>query len=60
MTPNERLREIMVLIDSTISLTDDPKELILLSYAMAHRSKELLDRAIGPEQRRMLMRELAK
>lgn len=60
MTPNERLREIMVLIDSTISLTDDPKELILLSYAMAHRSKELLDKAIGPEQRRMLMRELAK
>jgi hypothetical protein len=60
MTPNERLREIMVLIDSTISLTDDPKELILLSYAMAHRSKELLDRAIGPEQRRLLMRELAK
>jgi hypothetical protein len=60
MTPNERLREIMVLIDSTISLTDDPKELILLSYAMAHRSKELLDRAIGPEQRKLLMRELAK
>jgi len=60
MTPNERLREIMILIDSTISLTDDPKELILLSYAMAHRSRELLDRAVGPEQRRLLMRELAK
>lgn len=60
MSPNERLREIMILIDSTISLTDDPRELILLSYAMAHRSRELLDRAVGPEQRRMLMRELAK
>lgn len=60
MTPDERLREIMILIDSTISLTDDPRELILLSYAMAHRSKELLDRAVGPEQRKLLMREMAK
>lgn len=57
---DQRLREIMILIDSTISLTDDPRELILLSYAMAHRSKELLDRAIGPDQRKILMRELAK
>jgi len=57
---DQRLREIMILIDSTISLTDDPRELILLSYAMAHRSKELLDRSIGPDQRKMLMKELAK
>jgi len=60
MDPNQRLRELMVLIDNSIRLTDDPRELILLSYAMAHRSRELLDRAVGPEQRRLLMSELAK
>lgn len=60
MDPNERIREYMVLIDNSIRLTDDPRELILLAYAMAHRSRELLDRALGPEQRKLLMRELAK
>jgi hypothetical protein len=58
ISPNERLREIMTLIDGTISLTDDKRELILLAYAMAHRSKDLLDRSVGPDQRKLLMREL--
>lgn len=60
MSPQERLREVMILIDSTIALTDDTRELILLAYAMAHRSRELLDRVVGKEQRQLLMRELSK
>lgn len=60
MSPEERLKEVMILIDSTIALTDDTRELILLSYAMAYRSKDLLDRMVGPNQRRLLMQQLSK
>ena len=58
ISPQQRLQEIMILIDNSISLTDNPRELILLAYAMAHRSKELLDKSVGPAQRKLLMREL--
>ena len=58
ISPQQRLQEIMILIDNSISLTDNPRELILLAYAMAHRSKELLDNSVGPDQRKLLMREL--
>jgi hypothetical protein len=60
VSPQERLKELMILIDSTIRLTDDTRELILLGYAMAHRSRDLLDQVVGPEQRRLLMKELSK
>ena len=58
ISPQQRLQEIMILIDNSISLTDNPRELILLAYAMAYRSKELLDKSVGPAQRKSLMREL--
>ena len=49
-----RMAEIMELIDSSIQLTDDRNELIMLACAMLQRTTELFDLTIGVEGRNQM------
>jgi hypothetical protein len=48
------MAEIMELIDSSIQLTDDRNELIMLACAMLQRTTELFDLTIGVEGRNQM------
>jgi len=54
----KRMAEMMILIDNSISLTDDRDELLMLACAMLQRTKELFDATIGEESRKQMFREL--
>lgn len=60
MDPNveKRMGELMTLIDSSIQLTDDREELIMLACAMLQRTTELLDSTIGISGRKILLKDL--
>jgi len=60
MDPNveKRMGELMTLIDSSIQLTDDREELIMLACAMLQRTTELLDSTIGVSGRKILLKDL--
>jgi hypothetical protein len=51
----KRMAEIMELIDSSIQLTNDSEELIMLACAMLQRTTELFDMTIGEEARNILL-----
>ena len=60
MTPvQKRMSEMMELIDDSILLTDNPKEMLMLACAMLHRSKEIMDQTIGKEARKIMFAELS-
>lgn len=50
----QRMAEIMELIDSSIQLTDNRNELIMLACAMLQRTTELFDLTIGEEGRNQM------
>ena len=50
----------MELIDDSIMLTDDPKEMLMLACAMLQRTKEIMDGTIGEEARKRMFAELAE
>ena len=50
----QRMAEIMELIDSSIQLTDNRNELIMLACAMLQRTTELFDSTIGKEGRNQM------
>lgn len=52
----QRMTEIMELIDSSIQLTDDREELIMLACAMLQRTVELLDDTIGQQGRDTILK----
>jgi hypothetical protein len=52
----QRMTEIMELIDSSIQLTDDREELIMLACAMLQRTVELLDDTIGEQGRNTILK----
>jgi len=52
----QRMTEIMELIDSSIQLTDDREELIMLACAMLQRTVELLDDTIGEQGRDTILK----
>jgi hypothetical protein len=54
----KRMAEMMVLIDNSISLTDDRDELLMLACAMLQRTKELFDVTLGEEGRKQMFKEL--
>jgi hypothetical protein len=57
MTLEDRMKELMVLIDGSIALTDDKHELIMLACAMLKRSVQLLDTTIGESNRKTMVWE---
>lgn len=58
MGTQERMTEIMVLIDQSITLTDDRNELLMLACAMMQRTKEIFDATIGVEGRKEMFKDL--
>jgi|LauGreSBDMM110SN_4_FD.fasta_scaffold570153_2 hypothetical protein len=52
----QRMTEIMELIDSSIQLTDDREELIMLACAMLQRTVEILDDTIGEQGRDIILK----
>ena len=52
----QRMTEIMELIDSSIQLTDDREELIMLACAMLQRTVEILDDTIGEQGRDTILK----
>jgi len=52
----QRMTEIMELIDSSIQLTDDREELIMLACAMLQRTVELLDNTLGEQGRDIILK----
>jgi len=52
----QRMTEIMELIDGSIQLTDDREELIMLACAMLQRTVELLDDTIGQQGRDTILK----
>ena len=49
------MSELMELIDSSIQLTNDHKELIMLACAMLQRTREIFDSTIGVEGRNIML-----
>jgi len=58
MDIQQRMTEIMVLIDQSITLTDDRNELLMLACAMLQRTKEIFDGALGVEGRKEMFKDL--
>ena len=54
----ERMTEIMVLIDRSISLTDDRNELLMLACAMLQRTTEIFEGTLGVEGRKEMFKDL--
>jgi hypothetical protein len=58
MNTQERMTEIMVLIDRSISLTDDRNELLMLACAMLQRTTEIFEGTLGVEGRKEMFKDL--
>jgi hypothetical protein len=58
MDTQQRMTEIMVLIDQSITLTDDRNELLMLACAMLQRTKEIFDGTLGVEGRKEMFKDL--
>jgi hypothetical protein len=58
MDIQQRMTEIMVLIDQSITLTDDRNELLMLACAMLQRTKEIFDGTLGVEGRKEMFKDL--
>lgn len=60
MTPvQKRMSELMELIDNSILLTDNPKEMLMLACAMLQRTTEIMDQTIGIQERKFMFAELS-
>ena len=60
MNPTQkRMSEMMELIDDSIMLTNDPKEMLMLACAMLQRSTEIMDSTIGKDARKIMFAELS-
>ena len=53
----QRMTEIMVMIDQSITLTDDRNEILMLACAMMQRSKEILEAELGVAGRKEMFKD---
>ena len=61
MSPTQkRMFEMMELIDNSIMLSDNPKEMLMLACAMLQRSGEIMDETIGEDARKRMFAELSE
>ena len=56
----ERMAELMILIDKSLMLTDNNTDRLMLACAMMQRIKEIFDNQIGVEGRKTMFKELLK
>jgi hypothetical protein len=55
MNIKERMAEIMEPIDTSIQLTDDRNDMLMLACAMLQRTTEIFDQTIGVEGRKEML-----
>ena len=53
----ERMQELMIPIDTSIQLTNDPNELLMIACAMMQRSKEILETILGDTGRKKMFKD---
>jgi hypothetical protein len=53
----DRMPELMVLIDKSIELTDDRNEMLMLACAMLQRTSEIFDATLGKEGRKLMFKD---
>lgn len=53
----QRMTEIMVMIDQSIAMTDDRNEILMLACAMMQRSKEILEAELGVAGRKEMFKD---
>jgi hypothetical protein len=52
-----RMRELMVLIDKSLLLTDNDNERLMLACAMMQRTNEIFEQIIGKEGRKLMYKD---
>ena len=52
-----RMYELMVLIDKSIELTDDRKEMLMLACCMLQRTNEIFEDTLGKEGRKLMFKD---
>jgi hypothetical protein len=58
MSIEERMSELMVLIDKSLLLTDNNNDRLMLACAMLQRTTEIFDDALGKEGRKQMFKDL--
>jgi len=56
----ERMQELMVPIDTSIQLTNDSNELLMVACAMMQRSKEIFETVLGDTGRKKMFKDYAE
>ena len=53
----ERMQELMIPIDTSIQLTNDQNELLMIACAMMQRSKEIFETILGDTGRKKMFKD---
>jgi hypothetical protein len=56
----ERMQELMIPIDTSIQLTNDSNELLMVACAMMQRSKEIFETVLGDTGRKKMFKDYAE
>ena len=57
MGTQDRMSELMILIDKSIELTDDRNEMLMLACCMLQRTSEIFDNTLGEEGRKEMFKD---
>ena len=52
-----RMRELMILIDKSLLLTDNDNERLMLACAMMQRTNEIFEQSLGEEGRKLMYKD---
>ena len=52
-----RMRELMVLIDKSLLLTDNDNDRLMLACAMMQRTNEIFEQSLGEEGRKLMYKD---
>ena len=54
----ERMTELMILIDKSLMLTDNDTDRLMLACAMMQRTNEIFEEILGEEGRKLMYKDL--
>jgi hypothetical protein len=52
-----RMKELMILIDKSLMLTDNDTERLMLACAMMQRTNEIFEQSLGEEGRKLMYKD---
>jgi hypothetical protein len=52
-----RMRELMILIDKSLMLTDNDTERLMLACAMMQRTNEIFEQSLGEEGKKLMYKD---